>query len=172
MINCYADKLSKVWKKFWTLLFKRKKEMIKKYTLGFIFSNDLERLILVKKSHPEFQKDRLNGIGGKIENGESQFETIRRESIEECGYHSETWKYFGIIKIKKKADVYLFYDVCDKPLHEVVETKTDEEIGIYSTIEILSSDYLLMDEIPFLIEAALLAINNSRMKDVILNYEN
>lgn len=55
------------------------------YVLGFVFSMKENFVLLQKKSHPEWQKDKYNGIGGKIEVGESEIDAMSRESLEEVG---------------------------------------------------------------------------------------
>jgi len=34
--------------------------------VGFLFDNFSENVLLIKKNRPAWQKDRLNGVGGKI----------------------------------------------------------------------------------------------------------
>ena len=43
---------------------------MKKYTLGFIFTPALDKVLLVHKISPEWQAGKINGVGGKIEEGE------------------------------------------------------------------------------------------------------
>src|SRR5258708_364006 len=37
------------------------------YVCGFMMSYDLMQFLLIRKTHPDWQKGKLNGIGGKIE---------------------------------------------------------------------------------------------------------
>ncbi|MBN8571800.1 MAG: hypothetical protein J0M18_19430 [Ignavibacteria bacterium] len=39
---------------------------IQKYVLGFLFAKDLNTVALINKTHPDWQKNKWNGIGGKI----------------------------------------------------------------------------------------------------------
>jgi 8-oxo-dGTP diphosphatase len=39
---------------------------VKKYTLGFIFDQARDHVLLIKKMRPAWQRDRFNGIGGKV----------------------------------------------------------------------------------------------------------
>jgi 8-oxo-dGTP diphosphatase len=41
------------------------------YVLGFLFDPSQKDVVLIKKLKPEWQKGKLNGVGGKIEEGES-----------------------------------------------------------------------------------------------------
>ena len=56
---------------------------MKEYVLGFLFSADLERVVLVEKSKPAWQRGLLNGVGGAIEPGESPAGSMDREFHEE-----------------------------------------------------------------------------------------
>ena len=35
-------------------------------TVGFIFSHDLDKVLLISKKRPAWQKGRLNGVGGHL----------------------------------------------------------------------------------------------------------
>lgn len=58
---------------------------MKHYTLAFLFSVDLEKVLLVRKKSPEWQRGKLNGVGGKFEEGENGLQCIAREVFEETG---------------------------------------------------------------------------------------
>ena len=64
------------------------------YVLGFYFSTDLERVALIRKQKPAWQAGKLNGIGGKLENGEKPLSAMRREFREEAGLTVEKWVEF------------------------------------------------------------------------------
>lgn len=55
------------------------------YVLAFLFSEDKRELLLIRKNKPQWQRGRLNGIGGKIEPGEKPEDAILREIAEETG---------------------------------------------------------------------------------------
>jgi 8-oxo-dGTP diphosphatase len=70
------------------------------YVVGFAF-DPLKKVYLIRKTKPAWQRGLLNGIGGKIEFGESSVRAMSREFHEEAGvmiepdrwlmYHRETW---------------------------------------------------------------------------------
>lgn len=60
-----------------------------KYCLGFYFSEDFERVLLIKKSRPPHLAGKFSGIGGKLEDGERSRHAMIREFMEEAGI--ETW---------------------------------------------------------------------------------
>jgi 8-oxo-dGTP diphosphatase len=55
------------------------------YVLGFMFTPDKEKVLLIKKTKPTWQAGHINGIGGKIEEGEDGNDAMAREFEEECG---------------------------------------------------------------------------------------
>jgi 8-oxo-dGTP diphosphatase len=42
-----------------------------KYVVGFLFNSDTNKVCLIKKNRPQWQKGRLNGVGGHIEDGKA-----------------------------------------------------------------------------------------------------
>jgi 8-oxo-dGTP diphosphatase len=66
------------------------------YVVGFAF-NELERVLLVEKKRPDWQKGLLNGIGGKIEPGETPAEAMDRECHEETGLRLK-WTEVGLMR--------------------------------------------------------------------------
>jgi 8-oxo-dGTP diphosphatase len=55
------------------------------YVVGFMFDHDLSRVALIRKNKPDWQKGKLNGIGGKVEDGETFADAMEREFEEETG---------------------------------------------------------------------------------------
>lgn len=62
--------------------------IMQKYVIGFAFWRD-QVLLLHKKKGPAYVVGRLNGVGGKIEEGEETIHAMVREFMEETGV--ETW---------------------------------------------------------------------------------
>lgn len=56
---------------------------MKNYVVGFLF--DRGKVALIRKVRPNWQKGRLNGIGGHIEKGETPHQAMCREFREETG---------------------------------------------------------------------------------------
>lgn len=69
---------------------------MKQYVVGFLFSSDRKRVLLIRKDHPRWQVGRLNGPGGKVENGETPAQAMEREFLEEIGAKVEHWIPFCI----------------------------------------------------------------------------
>lgn len=65
---------------------------VQEYVCGFLFSPDRSRVLLIRKRRPAWQAGKLNGVGGKIEPGETPPEAMRREFCEEAGVNVESWQ--------------------------------------------------------------------------------
>lgn len=60
-------------------------DKMKHFVMGFVFNCDLNRVLLIKKLRPEWMAGRWNGIGGKIDPGETPLKAMIREANEETG---------------------------------------------------------------------------------------
>lgn len=70
------------------------------YVCGFAFADKL--VALVTKAKPEWQKGKLNGVGGKVEEGETVLEAMVREFKEETGILTDEkdWGHFVTLHTK------------------------------------------------------------------------
>ena len=96
-----------------------------KYALGFLFRNIAgeTEVALMRKTHPDWQSGKLNGIGGHVERDEEPVETMIREFKEETGAETHNWSFFCTM-IFEEAIIY-----CFKSMERVeVKTITDEEV--------------------------------------------
>lgn len=64
---------------------------MKRFCLGFFFSPDLKRVLLIRKRRPQWQMGLLNGIGGHVEPGEEGYNAMVREMREETGLYVADW---------------------------------------------------------------------------------
>lgn len=87
----------------------------KHYVLAFAFDKLINKIVCVLKDRPEFQKNKINGPGGKVE-PKDMFEAsksihsslqhaIAREFEEETGVwlSAKNWDYFAEVTIKEDA---------------------------------------------------------------------
>jgi len=94
------------------------------YVVGFLF-NDKDEVCLVEKMRPQWQRGRLNGVGGHIEDGETPQQAMVREFEEEAGA-VVNWRQFCLVY----GSTYELY--CFTSRDEVrVKTMTDEDISWY-----------------------------------------
>lgn len=66
---------------------------VQEYVCGFLFSPDRSRVLLIRKRRPAWQAGKLNGVGGKIEPGETAIAAMRREFREETGLQLSDWQH-------------------------------------------------------------------------------
>lgn len=79
------------------------------YVVGFMFNPTQDAVLLIRKTHPDWQKDRLNGVGGRIENGESAIEAMRREFLEEVGIEQANWEQFCVLSDARQWQIHFFF---------------------------------------------------------------
>jgi 8-oxo-dGTP diphosphatase len=107
------------------------------YVAGFMFDGD--RVALVVKNRPDWQKGRMNGIGGHIEPGETPEQAMAREFVEETGYERpEPLDWIRFVELSGPGyKVYFFYEYGD---HRLLHQPTDEAIVSVDTEAITVSN--------------------------------
>ena len=118
------------------------------YVTGFLFDTYFDTVALIKKTKPEWQKGRLNGVGGKIEPGETPLDAMRREFFEETGMTVLDWNEF-VVLAGNDYKVHFFY-ANGNPWE--VQTMTEEVVGHYELSSL--SDYLTIPNLAWLIPMA------------------
>lgn len=115
------------------------------YVLAFIFDPKLKKVLLIKKNRPDWQKGRLNGVGGHLEKNEEPKEAITREVREESGLIIDDWIFSGKMS-SEKWDIHVFttkYRSAKK-----AKTLTDEVIDWYDLANLPST---ILPNLPWLI---------------------
>jgi len=109
-----------------------------KYVVGFLFDQKGRKVVLIKKTKPEWQKGKLNGVGGKIEGIETPEAAMSREFEEETGLFIDSWIRFVNLQdeFSKQFKVYVFKAFVDQSIIKKVTTTTEEEIGIFNVKDI------------------------------------
>lgn len=105
-----------------------------RYVCGFYFTGDGRKVALIRKAHPEWQAGRLNGVGGRIENGETPVQAMKREFEEEAGIttFAQDW-HMKLIHTGPGHVVYFFRHDRD-PRHEgrlIFSHSQDEPVDVY-----------------------------------------
>jgi len=120
------------------------------YVLGFLFDPDHKQVALIQKTRPDWQKGLLNGIGGKIESGETSIEAISREFKEEAGLDIKNWEY----KLSMESSTWIV-DVYRAESNEILNVTTLTE-EIVQVIHINSlNEYPIVPNLKWLIPLCL-----------------
>lgn len=86
------------------------------YVLGFMFDHlkESKKVLLIEKLKPSWQAGLLNGVGGKVEEGESAIDAMVREFQEEASIKTspDDWVFFGVLE-GPDFEVSLFKSVGD-----------------------------------------------------------
>jgi 8-oxo-dGTP diphosphatase len=138
------------------------------YCVGFIFNKYLDTILLVLKNRgPVNMAGKLNGIGGKIENGESPYQAMVRECKEETGLDIKKWSDFCKLLVNNGNKVYFFYTITDR-IYDYKQLE-DEELKLYSLYydveDRLNKYYQLHNRIPNLDWLIPMALNHYNKLD-------
>lgn len=134
---------------------------MQEYVLGFAFTpKDLkgnQKVALIEKLKPEWQRGKFNGIGGKLEKDDiSKHCAMSREFEEETGVsiHPECWDYIGKMSGDGSWCVHVFTTVSKT----VENVKTVEQERILLVDPVKELDYILekgITNVPWLIFSCL-----------------
>lgn len=127
--------------------------MVTYYVVGFWFNNARDRVALIRKIKPEWQKGLLNGVGGKVEGNESFRQAMVREFQEETGV--ETIEGNWTLAIEQRGENYFLAVFHGKALTNVCEDfiKADEQVEWYNVKELLEREDLIKN-LPWFITLA------------------
>lgn len=122
------------------------------FVVGFAFTKDKKAVLLIKKNRPEWQKGLLNGVGGKVDLGETHKQAMIREGFEETGLYLK-WYYrgymTGINNDGSRFHCEIFYSFDDKIWK--YNQPTDEKPAIYRVDDIIKNRYPMVLNLGFLI---------------------
>ena len=121
-----------------------------RYVVGFMFDPKNYGVLLIQKNRPEWQKGKLNGIGGKVEPKETALQAMRREFKEETGINHKDWRYV-ITMYGDKWEVYV-YTATSYDVHSFKQM--EDEIPLYIGLHELD-DFNLISNLYWLIPMCL-----------------
>jgi 8-oxo-dGTP diphosphatase len=102
------------------------------YVVGFLFSPDFKKVVLINKNRPDFQKGLYNGVGGRIEENEAPADAMKREFLEETGLLVENWREYCVLQ----GDCVVYVFSASSEDYHLVQTKTDERVDIIWSFEV------------------------------------
>lgn len=107
------------------------------YVAGFLFTPDGSNVCLIQKKRPEWQKGKLNAVGGHIEENESPEAAMQREFEEETGVKIN-WDDGLFLRLKNEQyNVYFFRKYSSEILY--VKSVTDEKVLTMSILNELNT---------------------------------
>ena len=126
-----------------------------RYVVGFCIETRSNEVILIQKKKPDWQRGKLNGVGGKINPNESDYLAMVREYHEETGVVEPDWDHFLTVNFGGQAEVVFFVARCDISM---ANTVTDEKIIRAHVEDVLVNQvpgHQLIPNIPWLLAMAL-----------------
>lgn len=159
-------------------------QVVVHYVVGFMFNSSLSQVVLIRKQKPAWQAGLLNGVGGKVEEGENCFDSMIREFKEETGRETtrEEWTRFaetnGTSKGKsgepgQKFRIDFFHTRGVNLLHLInpEEPTTGERIEIIYTKDVNPNRVGMIDNLAWLIALAMDNARDGRPDFVMISYE-
>lgn len=119
-----------------------------KYVCGFLFHPSLDTVALILKNKPAWQKGKFNGIGGKIEPGETPKEAMEREFKEEAGVVIDKSLWFPLCQVGDDTYTVDFLYAVSGAISEV---KTMEEEKVITMAINDMHNWKLIDNLHWLI---------------------
>lgn len=106
------------------------------YVVGFMFDQTMSKLVLIRKKKPEFQAGLLNGVGGKIEDGETPIDAMVREFDEEAGVLTRPSNWHHLLTLTTNNIVlHIFWSRFNTVIGQVF-SRTDEPIVIVPSLPV------------------------------------
>lgn len=141
-----------------------------------MFSGERSRVALIKKLKPAWQKGKLNGIGGKLRHNEAPLDAMVREFREETGADSFLWQWRRFLDLSGVTmDGASFHVACFASYMDNIDllrSTTKEEITIVDVakIDVAGKNYVMIDNLPWIIGLALDNLDDYRPRFVSAHY--
>lgn len=148
---------------------------MQEYVLGFAFTPQNERgefkVALIEKLKPDWQKGKLNGIGGKVEPHETAHMAMVREFKEETGVYvpGRSWDYIGKMRGDDSWCVYVYTTTHPDIIN--VKTVEQERVVLLDPIKDIAHIYQKgISNVPWLIYSCLDADYTNTRCSMVVEY--
>jgi 8-oxo-dGTP diphosphatase len=124
------------------------------YVVGFMFNPDKSCVALIQKTHPDWQRGKLNGVGGKIEPDETPEAAMLREWTEETHTTFSYWKLFCTLETGR----VIVYFYAGWSLADIVFPQMppeEEQVSWHLTAEVMRASLDIIPNLRWLIPMAL-----------------
>jgi len=112
----------------------------KYYVVGFLFNTNGSQVKLIRKSRPDWQAGRLNGIGGKIEDDEVPKQAMQREFLEEADVETRAVEWVHNVTLRgPEWEVYV-YSLFNDGYFEQCKAMTDEPLETHDVNSFLARE--------------------------------
>ena len=122
-----------------------------------MFNDSMSQVALIRKQKPKWQAGLLNGVGGKIEDGETGVDAMRREFFEETGAHTlrVDWYHFCNMHGKNSdgSEFYIEFFYAFGKL-DSLQSQEEEKIELHAVNPVLSGVELTIGNLRWLIAMA------------------
>lgn len=113
----------------------------REYVVGFMFNESERGVLLIRKKRPTWQAGKMNGIGGRIEDGEPPLDAMRREFAEETGIDHQDWRRFCTLRDGRGWLVHFFFAKGD--IRKARPATDEQPVGCDVAYLLLQSDELI-----------------------------
>lgn len=101
-----------------------------RYVVGII--TDKERVLLLKKNNPDWQKGLYNGVGGKVELEETPLEAIIKQCNKEVGLNVINWSEIETNILNNGIELTYFFAILEKEEIEKAQSLQGERVELFS----------------------------------------
>lgn len=144
--------------------------------VGFMFDEEFEHVLLIRKTHPKWQNGLLNGPGGHREERDTGTDaTMRREFEEETGIQTEYGRWKSVATLRGKGG-WRVWVLCTTAPREVLFKAVRDNLDKDEHVEVIPirslSDEKTISNVRWLVPMAIDRLTNPKApKGVIVDYE-
>lgn len=132
-----------------------------RYCLGFVFNQTRDSVLLIRKERPDWQRGKLNGVGGKLEYQEDPCLGMVREFKEETDVDTvlSMWNKFAELIFDNDGGELHAYWLVDQYTFDNAKTVTDEPLQRITVDQLQHTDHVIPN-LKWLVPAALSAMRD------------